>query len=380
MKNKIGISIIEPVGGHGGMDYYDLSLLNELKLQNDLKVELYTSDYTITNDEYIHKVFRGIYGKTNKYLRAFRFIKGLFKSLNSSKKKKSQIVHYHFFHTSIMELIMVVFAKVYGFKIVVTAHDVESFVDGSSDKISKYIYNQADAIIAHNEFTKNELVKKKVGKSNNIYIIPHGNYIPVVRHDISKDKASLKLGLENTDDKIILFFGQIKEVKGLDILINSIPEVEKHVQNIKLLVAGRPWKDSFTKYMDAIEQANILDKTILHIRYIENNEVDYYFNYADIVVLPYKKIYQSGVLLNALSYKKSVVVSDLPAMKEMITDGENGFIFKSEDEMDLAHTLIKALKNDENLKIIGQNGYNKVLINNDWHKIAKKTAQLYQHI
>lgn len=380
MKNKIGISIIEPVGGHGGMDYYDLSLLNELKLQNDLKVELYTSDDTITNDECIHKVFRGIYGKTNKYLRAFRFIKGLFKSLNSSKKKKSQIVHYHFFHTSIMEFIMVVLAKAYGFKIVVTAHDVESFVDGSSDKISKYIYNQADAIIAHNEFTKNELVKKKVGKTNNIYIIPHGNYIPVVRHDISKEKSSLKLGLEHTDDKIILFFGQIKEVKGLDILINSIPEVKKHVQNIKLLVAGRPWKDSFTKYMDAIEKANILDKTILHIRYIENNEVDYYFNYADIVVLPYKKIYQSGVLLNALSYKKSVVVSDLPAMKEMITDGENGFIFKSEDEKDLANILIKALKNDENLKTIGQNGYNKVLIDNDWHKIAKKTAQLYQHI
>lgn len=380
MSRKLKVSIIEPVGGHGGMDYYDLSLCNELKKFPDLHLNLYTSEETVgEGDSYfnIKKPFKKIYGKENKYLRGFRFIKALIVSLFKSKLDGTKIVHYHFFHTSILELLCIIFAKTFRMKVVITAHDVESFVKGSSQKLAKIIYSSANSVIVHNNVSKNELEKKLSINSKKINIIPHGNYISVANSSLGKEVSIEKLGLIEDGCKVLLFFGQIKEVKGLDILISALPMIlEKH-KNVRVLIAGRPWKDDFTFYLRKIQELDLEKNFTLHIQYIDNENVDYYFNVADLVILPYRKIYQSGVLLNAMSYKKPVIASDLPGMKEIINHNETGFLFKSGDEFDLAKCIITALDNEEKLSRIGENGFNKVIQNNNWRNIALQTKNLY---
>ena len=73
------------------------------------------------------------------------------------------------------------------------------------------------------------------------------------------------------------------------------------------------------------------DYCILHTKFIPHSLVKYYYAASELVVLPYKKIYQSGVLMMTLSYEKPVLVSDLPPLTEVINDKVNGYVFKSED-------------------------------------------------
>ena len=86
----------------------------------------------------------------------------------------------------------------------------------------------------------------------------------------------------------------------------------------------------------------------LDIRYIPDEQVSNYYCAADFVVLPYKKIFQSGVLLMAMSYGTPVITSNIPGMTEIVTDGINGLTFQSEDVASLAASLLGALSMDNN--------------------------------
>ena len=106
---------------------------------------------------------------------------------------------------------------------------------------------------------------------------------------------------------------------------------------------GSPPKWHFARYQELIDRYELADVTSLHIRYIPDDEIPAYYGAADIVVLPYRKIYQSGVLLMAMSFGVPVLTSDLPGMSEVITEGENGFMFRSGDAVDLAERLVAVL-------------------------------------
>ncbi|MDF2564624.1 MAG: glycosyl transferase, group 1 [Massilibacillus sp.] len=378
---KMNISMIEPVGGHGGMNYYDFNLCREIE-KLDTSVSLYTCDETDSNNQTfaINKTFKKIYGKDSSIIRGLRFINGLIRSIIKSKKNHSKIIHYHFFKYTVIELLCVVFGKASGQRIVVTAHDIESFSKQGSLFLTKLIYLLADRVIVHNQSSKNEIIAKVHVAEKKIRTIPHGNYISNINYNITRSDGIKKIGNLSKDDLVILFFGQIKEVKGLDILINSIPYVIKQNKHIKVVVAGKVWKNDINKYLDQIKINHIEKYFLLNIQYIPDNEVDYYFAAADLVVLPYKKIYQSGVLLNAMSYKKVVLASDLPGMKEIIQDGKNGYTFKTNDSEDLAKKIVYIINNNEKMKLIENNAFNHVKFEHSWELIARATVQMYKEI
>ncbi|MEY8343899.1 glycosyltransferase family 4 protein [Niallia circulans] len=381
-EKKVIVSVIEPVGGHGGMNYYDINLCESIQQSNLVDIKLYTSDETkeTSNLFNIKKVFKGVYGQRSKYIRGMNFIKGLIIALLSSKKNNVDIFHFHFFHYTLLELFSVLTAKILNVKVVITAHDVESFSTGSSMNIARKIYSLSDGIIAHNNVSKNELINTVGIKEDKVSVIPHGNYLSYVNSDIEKEEALRSLGIPYNEEFILLFFGQIKTVKGLDILIESIPEIVKNEKNIKVIIAGKVWKDDFSVYQEKIDRLDINKYIISHIEYIPEDKVDLYFNAADLVVLPYKKIYQSGVLLNAMSYKKSVVVSDLDGMKEIITNKQNGFLFKNGDAIDLANVVSGIIYKKRELKEISQSAYEYIVNNHDWKDIGIRTSNFYSDL
>jgi glycosyltransferase involved in cell wall biosynthesis len=174
--------------------------------------------------------------------------------------------------------------------------------------------------------------------------------------------------------------GQIKDVKGLDILIEAFPEVARKVPEVTLLIAGRPWKTDFSAYQTLINRLGINDKCVLHIRYIPNDQLPSYFAAADIVVLPYRKIYQSGVILLAMSSRRAVVVSDIPGMTEMITDEQNGYLFAAGSAASLADRLIRALHDDLGRASVAARALEYVRQNHDWEQIGEQTASLYRTV
>jgi glycosyltransferase involved in cell wall biosynthesis len=118
----------------------------------------------------------------------------------------------------------------------------------------------------------------------------------------------------------------------------------------------------------------------LHIGYVPDDVASAYFAAADIVVLPYRHIYQSGVLLMAMSYARPVVVSDLPGMTEIVTDGENGYVFNSGSKDDLARALTHALIDEGGRSRIAAAALQYIREKHDWNHIGRTTAALYRQV
>lgn len=373
------IAIIEPVGGHGGMNYYDYGLARGLAAAL-YDVVIYTSEETYVPDGLSFKVrksFKGIWGDAPKYLRAIKFFYCLYATLNDAKAYGITIVHFHFFGYTTLELLCVKLAKLYGFRVVVTAHDVESFSGGHDTGKALKILTSADKVIAHNNVSKKELVSKIALSTANVSVVPHGNYLDSI--DVLPDKIVARKLLELApNDKVLLFFGQIKEVKGLDILLRSLPVVIDRHPNLKLIIAGKVWKDAFSNYEKIISEEGLNGHVISHIRYIPDEGVANYYRAADLIVLPYRKIYQSGVLLMAMSYKVPVLVSNIPGMTEVVVEGKNGYVFESENVANLSLRLIDILSDTEGLVRIGESGFETVSKDYDWLRIGQLTSEVYK--
>jgi len=141
---------------------------------------------------------------------------------------------------------------------------------------------------------------------------------------ITKEQALKRLNL-NSKYKYILFFGFIRDYKGLDLLLEAMKDVDLENKNVKLIVAGEYYGNK-KKYLDIITKYNLKDKVMLFTEYIPNEEVAIYFSVADLVVQPYKSATQSGVTQIAFHFEKPMIVTDVGGLKEIVIDKEVGFV------------------------------------------------------
>ena len=374
------VSIIEPVGGHGGMDYYDMGLCLGLT-KAGMPVTLYTCDESSFLPDApfrVKQTYRRIFGNAPLWLRGSRYFLGTIRTFVDGLLSRSRIYHFHFFHVGPLEMMNILLAKVLRRKVVITAHDVESFVSKLSVPVFvRLAYGMADQIIAHNRVSKEELMAAIGIPGERITIIPHGNYFHAIDRIPGQSDARQRLGLPQ-DAKILLFFGHIKEVKGLDLLLRALPGVLKAHPNVLLLIAGKTWKIDFSLYQEMISELGIGDHCLIHGGFIPPEEAPFYFSAADLVVLPYRRIYQSGVLLMALSYGKAVLASDLEGMKEVITDGETGHLFSSGDADALKNRLIEVLADPAGLRLVAERSQGRIREDHDWGIIGRKTADCYR--
>ena len=376
--NTIKASIIEPVGDHGGMTPYDFNLCQGL-VGNNVNMALFTSDVTNppTEAEFTFRpVYQGIFCASSTWLRALRYLRGTILALASSVVESRRICHFHFFVVGPAELMNVVLSRLFNRRTIITAHDVEAFV-ASRSAFSYLAYRLAHAVIAHNQVSRDELIERFGVPPSKITIIPHGNYPKCLADHTTKSQARHFLGLPH-DVPILLFFGQIKEVKGLDILLRAMPEILAHYPSALLVVAGRPLRSTFNAYLSQIADLGISRHCICRIDYIPDSEVRHYFQASDLVVLPYRRIYQSGVLLMAMSFGKGVVASGIPGMRELLEDGKNGFLFRSEDPEDLAQTVNRVLSDTVLLASVAATGQQLMREAFAWDAIGKATAELYK--
>lgn len=340
------ISIIDHVGKKAGMDYYSSSLAKGF-IGQKCSCTVYSNFIGIKPDSINYKMYYEGHTKSNSILKLLNFLIATIKSSFDARKKKSELVIVHLFSANFVTLLLVMIPKLLGLKIAVISHDVSSFVDNDSALMQNLIYNTlSDYIIVHNQFSYDELLKNiKLNDHKKVAVIKHGGYLDHISERADKISLRKELGLES-DGKYILFFGQIKDVKGLDILLKAISKVSS---NIKLIIAGKPWKADFSKYDTLIKKYDLESRIVKMIRFIEDDEREKLFFAADVNVLPYRIIYQSGVLLMAMSHGLPVIASDLPANKEIIINGENGMLFKSEDD-DALSNQVNTFFTDESLQ------------------------------
>ena len=234
--------------------------------------------------------------------------------------------------------------------------------------LQRFAFFVSNSIIVHNQFSFKELLSKKIKKSK-ITVIPHGNYLPFVN----------ELNYEPHGEILeLLFFGQIKGVKGLDVLLKAIARVVEFNQKIHLTIAGRPLGIDQNYYEKMIKELNISQFVSTNFQYISNEDMENYFKACDLVVLPYKRIYQSGVLLLSMSYGRVSLCSDLEPFADIIEDGKTGYLFQSENVESLKEKILFIAKNKTNLTGIRNNALTILRSKFDWTVIGKQTKSVYE--
>ena len=340
------IAIVDHVGIKAGMDYYSSSLAKGF-VESGCECSVFSNFMGIDSESIKYHTFYEGHSKGNPFLKFTKFILATIKSSYISKQRQVDLVIVHLFSANIVTLLLLLIPRLFGLKVAVISHDISSFVDNDNSLIQNLIYNTlSNYIIVHNQFSFHELIKNiTIKEQKKIAIIKHGGYLDHIGKPTGRSAVRKELELED-DGKYMLFFGQIKDVKGLDILLQAMVTAP---QDVKLIIAGKPWKSDFSFYNELIYRYKLSDRVIKMVRFIEDEERELLFFAADVNILPYRVIYQSGVLLMAMSHGLPVIASDLPANKEIIIDGENGLLFKSEDATDLAKK-VETFFNDSNIQ------------------------------
>ena len=156
---------------------------------------------------------------------------------------------------------------------------------------------------------------------------------------VERTEACRHLGLE-PDKRYLLFFGLIRDYKGLDILLDAWAKITN--DNLRLLIAGEFYTDP-AKYMPAIE--GLGERVVLRNAFVADEDVKYWFSAADAVVLPYKTATQSGVTQVAYNFGVPPIVTDVGGLAEIVPDGKVGFVVNPDAES-VAEAIEKLYKDD----------------------------------
>lgn len=377
---NIRVAVVEPVGGHGGMNFYDFSLCQSI-VRAGAEAALYTCDKTLVNGDPgfpVRHAYHRIYGKGKAWVRGLRFVWGSLQALPGARLRGYRLAHFHFFHVGPLELFNVVLARALGMRVVITAHDVEAFKEGISvPQFVRWVYRAARRVIAHSQVAKRELVQGLGIAEQKIDVIAHGNYLASIPAGITPAMSRAHFGIA-ADKRVLLFFGQIKDVKGLEVLLEGFALALQNDPRLHLLVGGRVWKTDFSRYQSIIDKHGLAPSCSLHIRYIPDDEVAHFYRCADLVVLPYLRIYQSGVVLLAMSYGSPVLVSDIAGLLEAVDDEQTGFVFKGRDPGHLAQRLGDIFSTPSRAAEIAQAGLRRVTVRNDWGRLGEQYLACYQ--
>jgi D-inositol-3-phosphate glycosyltransferase len=228
--------------------------------------------------------------------------------------------------------LLMVFYKLLGKKIAFTAHNVNAGKrDGSDSALNRaslrFQYRLCDRIFVHTNKMKEELILEFGVREDKIVMIPFGINNAVPATSLTIDEARKKLGLR-PDNKVILFFGNIAPYKGLEFLVEAFSMISKEDPATRLVIAGRPKgpKSYWKKIQQTISHSNLDDRVSKKIEYISDDEIEIYFKAADVLVLPYVSIFQSGVLFLAYGFGLPVIATDVGSLKEEIVEGKTGFV------------------------------------------------------
>lgn len=367
------INIIDHVGSKAGMDYYSDSLAKGF-VNNGIDVTVISNFEGHNKDKVKYKNIFENHSKSNSLVKLIRFFTSILKASIFSKRDSSDYLILHIFSTNLITFLLVFIPKLFNLKTIIIAHDISSFANNDNKFLQKMIYNLlSNFIVVHNKFSYDELIKTNVVKNKNkILICKHGGYLDFINFNLDKNSLRKDLGLE-LNRKYMLFFGQIKDVKGLDILLESMKKID---DDIHLIIAGKPWKSDFSNYENIIKNNNLQNRVFKLIKFITDEDREKLFFASDVNILPYKIIYQSGVLLMAMSHKLPVIASDLKPNKEIINDLENGLLFESENSDDLALKINTFFHNTKLQNKLSENSYLTIQNEYNWTEIGKKYLKL----
>jgi len=322
-----------------------------------------------------------------KILRVLRYYLRLVGYAATAKPKLFHILWNNKFHLLDCTVLMLYY-RLLGKKIVFTAHNVNAGKRDSNDswlnRISlKIQYRLSDHIFVHTNGMKNEMISEFCIPESKVSVIPFGINNTVPNTSLSSAQARRQLGISETD-KALLFFGNIAPYKGLEYLIAAFNELLKRDRSYRLLIVGKPKgpESYWDEVQRTIASSGLGNRVIEKIEYIPDEETELYFKAADVLILPYVHVFQSGVLFLGYSFGLPAIAADVGNLTEEIIEGETGFVFRPHDSSDLARKVDTYFNSELFRTLESRRAHIKEYANQrySWDKVAAITATVYSQL
>ncbi len=276
-------------------------------------------------------------------------------------------------------------------KLVLTAHNVDDRArDGARPTLSNrlslaFLYRTVDHIFVHTEQMKRELVQAFGITERKVTVVPFGLNEAIPASTAPRSAARQRFGWK-ADDRILLFFGNISPYKGVEDLLHALAILVREDGPFTLVLAGRVKDRSSEAYWREIER--LIEELQLsryvrkEIRYIPDTDVGLFFRASDVSVLPYRRVYQSGVLPLSYAQGLPVIAADVGSMKEDIVEGETGLVFKSGDVLDLVSQIRAYFAADmfRNLETTHRRIRDHAAARFSWTANAEQTCAVYDRV
>jgi glycosyltransferase involved in cell wall biosynthesis len=251
----------------------------------------------------------------------------------------------------------------HGVPLVLTAHDVLPREPRRGQRSAqRRLYERFDALVVHSEHGRKRLAGELAIDPNRIHVIPHGVFAHLA--DVPSQPPPFQ-----TEKPVVLCFGLMRPYKGIDVLLEAWREIE----DAELWVAGMP-------RMDIAQLRAIAPPNVRFIpRFITDSELPAYFQRADLVVLPYREIDQSGVLFTALAFGKPLLLSDVGGFPEIAATGAARMV-PAGDPLALRAALGELLGDSAALAALASRGLDVAAGEYGWGTIARRTLDLYESL
>jgi len=284
--------------------------------------------------------------------------------------------------------LLMLYYKLLGKNLLLTAHNVNIRKRDSNDTwLNRFSlraqYRLSDHIVVHTEKMKSEMVSDFCISESKVSVVPFGINNTVPNTSLSSAGAKQILGVSKTD-KTLLFFGNIAPYKGLEYLISAFTELLKNDRGYRLIIVGKPKGTEYywDQIRETIASAGIRDRTIQRIEYVPDEETELYFKAADVLIIPYTRIFQSGVLFLGYAFGLPAIAADVGSLRDDIIEGKTGFLFRSRDPADLAREIRTYFASDlyENLETCRRGIREFANERNSWTKVTEILDGLYRRV
>jgi glycosyltransferase involved in cell wall biosynthesis len=266
--------------------------------------------------------------------------------------------------------------KAAGTRIVWTAHNLGSHdIDlQSADRFfHRRVAELTDGIIAHSPHAKSEVVRElEVDEPGKIEVIPHGNYLQTYPNEVGHGEARERLELPD-DVPVLVFVGLVRPYKNVPELLETF-QTDLAELDARLIIAGSAMDEAHEKEVRAAAEGDA--RVQLHLEYIPDEELQFFLNAADAVVMPYRDILTSGSAVMAMSFGRPIVAPRIGTLRDVVGD-DGGFLYEPDQPSGLADALQEAIGAERaELEAIGERNFERAR-EWSWDSVARQTHELY---
>jgi glycosyltransferase involved in cell wall biosynthesis len=284
--------------------------------------------------------------------------------------------------------VLMLFYRLLGKKIAFTVHNVNARTrDGGDSWLNRatlrFQYRCCDRFFLHTERMRAELITEFGVPRAKTVLIPYGLNDVVPMTSLTRAAARQKLGLAETD-RVILFYGNIAPYKGAEFLVAAFEMLAPADERLRLVIAGRPKGEEsyWAGLSEKINRSPQRGKMILKIEFVSDADTEVCFKAADVLALPYRHIFQSGVLFLGYNYGVPVVATDVGSLREDILEGETGHVCEPDNAAALAAALKKFFAGGLYARLAERRADIRAFAieHHSWSKVAALTGDVYHQL